>query len=216
MKAIYLFNLLLFLSCFVFSISLTTNNASGLFENLFGGPKPSENRTSPYAPPPSTTLEKGFSLYKDPLLGITIQYPSLGWQKNTTTAGVVFIKSNQTVTTTVYTIGVSVQNLDPRINTLEQYARTAVASFRPIHGFELVEYNKSATLAGLPAHKVTISAPYGSVIYMKTSTYLAMKGSTGYSLSYAVADSDKTRVDRAFKAEIPTFQKMLNSFHIMS
>ena len=58
-------------------------------------------------------------------------------------------------TPAIFIFTATVGTLEPKIRIPEQFVRAGAAPFRSVPGFE-----KGATLAGLPAHKVTLIIPY--------------------------------------------------------
>jgi hypothetical protein len=157
----------------------------------------------------------GYSLYEDPLLGIALRHPS-DWQQDVTDKSVSFSKTDDSSTPTMFFFTASVDTLEPKIRTLDQFVRAGVAPYREISGFELTEYDKGATLAGLPAHKVTFYIPYQNVAFSKIVSYFAMLNNTGYGIAYQVSNPEKEELDTLLDSELPTFQRMTNSFQIIS
>jgi hypothetical protein len=157
----------------------------------------------------------GFLLYEDPLLGIELRYPS-DWQKDITDKSVSFSKTDASNVLTIFIFTATVDTLDPNIMTLDQFVRAGVAPFREISGFELTEYDKGATLAGLPAHKVTFVMPYQDVAFSKTISYFAMINNTGYGIAYQVSSTEKEELDILLDSQLPTFQRMADSFQIIT
>src|SRR5919106_4663716 len=131
----------------------------------------------------------GYSLYEDPLLGIRLHYPS-DWQQDVTDKSVSFSKTDVSNTPAIFIFTATVDTLEPKIMTLDQFVRAGVAPFREVPGFELMEYDKGATLAGLPAHKVTLIIPYQDAAFSKTVSYFAMINNTGYSVAYHVSSTE--------------------------
>ena len=161
------------------------------------------------------STEGGYSLYEDPLLGIVLRYPS-DWQEDVTDKSVSFSKIDDSSTPTMFIFTATVDTLEPKIRTLEQFVRAGVAPYREISGFELTEYDKGATLAGLPAHKVTFYIPYQNVAYSKIVSYFAMLNNTGYGIAFQVSNPEKEKLDTLLNSKLPTFQRMTNSFQIVS
>jgi hypothetical protein len=157
----------------------------------------------------------GFLLYEDPLLGIELRYPS-DWQKDITDKSVSFSKTDASNMLTIFIFTATVDTLDPNIMTLDQFVRAGVAPFREISGFELTEYDKGATLAGLPAHKVTFVMPYQDAAFSKTISYFAMINNTGYGIAYQVSSTEKEELDILLDSQLPTFQRMADSFQIIT
>jgi hypothetical protein len=157
----------------------------------------------------------GYSLYEDPLLGIVLRYPS-DWQQDVTDKSVSFSKTDVSDTPTMFIFTATVDTLEPKIMTLDQFVRAGVAPYREISGFELTEYDKGAILAGLPAHKVTFYIPYQNVAFSKIVSYFAMINNTGYGIAYQVSNPEKEELDMLLNSELPTFQRMTNSFQIIS
>ena len=157
----------------------------------------------------------GFLLYEDPLLGIKLRYPS-DWQQDITDKSVSFSKTDATNMLTIFIFTATVDTLDPNIMTLDQFVRAGVAPFREISGFELTEYDKGATLAGLPAHKVTFVMPYQDAAFSKTISYFAMINNTGYGIAYQVSSTEKEELDILLDSQLPTFQRMADSFQIIT
>jgi hypothetical protein len=157
----------------------------------------------------------GFLLYEDPLLGIKLRYPS-DWQQDITDKSVSFSKTDATNMLTIFIFTATVDTLDPNIMTLDQFVRAGVAPFREISGFELTEYDKGATLAGLPAHKVTFVMPYQDAAFSKTISYFAMVNNTGYGIAYQVSSNEKEELDILLDSQLPTFQRMADSFQIIT
>lgn len=157
----------------------------------------------------------GYSLYEDPLLGIALRHPS-EWQQDVTDKSVSFSKTDNSSTPTMFIFTATVDTLEPKIRTLDQFVRAGVAPYREISGFELTEYDKGATLAGLPAHKVTFYIPYQNVAFSKIVSYFAMLNNTGYGIAYQVSNPEKEELDTLLNSELPTFQRMTNSFQIIS
>ena len=85
----------------------------------------------------------------------------------------------------------AVDTLEPKITSLDQFVRAGVGPYREVAGFELTEYDKGATLAGLPAHKVTFVMPYQDLAFSKTISYFAMMNNTGYGISYLVSSTKR-------------------------
>jgi hypothetical protein len=71
-------------------------------------------------------------------------------------------------------------------------------------------------LAGLPAYKVTFVIPYQDVAFSKTISYFALKNNTGYGVSYQVSSTEKEELDILLNSQLPTFQRMVDSFQIMA
>ena len=157
----------------------------------------------------------GFLLYEDPLLGIKLRYPS-DWQKDITDKSVSFSKTDASNMLTIFIFTATVDTLDPNIMTLDQFVRAGVAPFREISGFELTEYDKGATLSGLPAHKVTFVMPYQDAAFSKTISYFAMINNTGYGIAYQVSSTEKEELDILLDSQLPTFQRMADSFQIIT
>lgn len=157
----------------------------------------------------------GFLLYEDPLLGIKLRYPS-DWQQDITDKSVSFSKTDASNMLTIFIFTATVDTLDPSIMTLDQFVRAGVAPFREISGFELTEYDKGATLAGLPAHKVTFVMPYQDAAFSKTISYFAMINNTGYGIAYQVSSTEKEELDILLDSQLPTFQRMADSFQIIT
>jgi hypothetical protein len=157
----------------------------------------------------------GFLLYEDPLLGIILRYPS-DWQQDITDKSVSFSKTDASNMLTIFIFTATVDTLDPNIMTLDQFVRAGVAPFREISGFELTEYDKGATLAGLPAHKVTFVMPYQDAAFSKTISYFAMINNTGYGIAYQVSSTEKEELDMLLDSQLPTFQRMADSFQIIT
>jgi hypothetical protein len=157
----------------------------------------------------------GFLLYEDPLLGIKLRYPS-DWQQDITDKSVSFSKTDASNMLTIFIFTATVDTLDPNIMTLDQFVRAGVAPFREISGFELTEYDKGATLAGLPAHKVTFVMPYQDAAFSKTISYFAMINNTGYGIAYQVSSTEKEELDILLDSQLPTFQRMADSFQIIT
>jgi hypothetical protein len=157
----------------------------------------------------------GFLLYEDPLLGIKLRYPS-DWQQDITDKSVSFSKTDASNMITIFIFTATVDTLDPKIMTLDQFVRAGVAPFREISGFELTEYDKGATLAGLPAHKVTFVMPYQDAAFSKTISYFAMINNTGYGIAYQVSSTEKEELDILLDSQLPTFQRMADSFQIIT
>lgn len=157
----------------------------------------------------------GFLLYEDPLLGIELRYPS-DWQKDITDKSVSFSKTDASNMLTIFIFTATVDTLDPNIMTLDQFVRAGVAPFREISGFELTEYDKGATLSGLPAHKVTFVMPYQDAAFSKTISYFAMINNTGYGIAYQVSSTEKGELDILLDSQLPTFQRMADSFQIIT
>jgi hypothetical protein len=116
----------------------------------------------------------------------------------------------------IFIFTATVDTLEPKIRTLDQFVRAGVGPFRDVTGFELMEYDKGATLAGLPAHKVTLIIPYQDAVFAKTVSYFAMINNTGYSIAYQVSSIEKEELDRLLNLQLPTFQRMVNSFQILT
>lgn len=157
----------------------------------------------------------GFSLYEDPLLGIRLSYPS-DWQQDVTDKSVSFSIPDTSSTPVIFIFTATVDTLEPKIRTLDQFVRAGVGPFRDVTGFELIEYNKGSTLAGLPAHKVTLIIPYQDTTFSKTVSYFAMINNTGYSIAYQVSSIEKEELDRLLNLQLPTFQRMVSSFRILT
>ena len=157
----------------------------------------------------------GFLVYEDPLLGIKLRYPS-DWQQDITDKSVSFSKTDASNMLTIFIFTATVDTLDPSIMTLDQFVRAGVAPFREISGFELTEYDKGATLAGLPAHKVTFVMPYQDAAFSKTISYFAMINNTGYGIAYQVSSNEKEELDILLDSQLPTFQRMADSFQIIT
>lgn len=157
----------------------------------------------------------GFLSYEDPLLGIKLRYPS-DWQQDITDKSVSFSKTDSSNMLTIFIFTATVDTLDPNIMTLDQFVRAGVAPFREISGFELTEYDKGATLAGLPAHKVTFVMPYQDAAFLKTISYFAMVNNTGYGIAYQVSSTEKEELDILLDSQLPTFQRMADSFQIIT
>jgi hypothetical protein len=157
----------------------------------------------------------GFLLYEDPLLGIKLRYPS-DWQQDITDKSVSFSKTDASNMLTIFIFTATVDTLEPKIMTLDQFVRAGVAPFRETSGFELTEYDKGATLAGLPAHKVTFVMPYQDVAFSKTISYFAMVNNTGYGIAYQVSSTEKEKLDILLDSQLPTFERMADSFQIVT
>lgn len=158
---------------------------------------------------------EGFSFYEDPLLGIRLRYPS-DWQQDVTDKSVSFSKTDVSNMPTIAIFTAAVDTLEPKITSLDQFVRAGVGQYREVAGFELTEYDKGATLAGLPAHKVTFVMPYQDAAFSKTISYFAMINNTGYGISYLVSSTEKEQLDTLLNSQLSTFQTMANSFEIIS
>ena len=200
---------------FVVLGSITTQNSPLLYEELFGFDELSLQMDIQNTIEPISLNSGGFLLYEDPLLGIELRYPS-DWQRDITEKSVSFSKTDASDILNIFIFTATVDTLDPDITTLNQFVRAGVAPFRDISGFELTEYDKRATLAGLPAHKVTFVMPYQDVAFSKTISYFAMKNNTGYGVSYQVSSTEKEELDILVNSQLPTFQRMVDSFQIMA
>lgn len=158
---------------------------------------------------------EGFSFYEDPLLGIRLRYPS-DWQQDVTDKSVSFSKTDVSNMPTIAIFTAAVDTLEPKITSLDQFVRAGVGPYREVTGFELTEYDKGATLAGLPAHKVTFVMPYQDAAFSKTISYFAMINNTGYGISYLVSSTEKEQLDTLLNSQLSTFQTMADSFEIIS
>lgn len=162
--------------------------------------------------------EQEWLTYEDPFLGIKIQHPS-DWTKNATASSISFNKldTGQNLGLGVYALAISLMDLQPGDDKrLDQMVRETIGTLREFPGFELIEYSKTATLAGLPAYKVTWVAPYEDLFFLKIVNYFVIKDNTGYIVSYTVFDQKKDNLDKALQSQLPTFQKMVDSFAIVS
>src|SRR5918995_124282 len=158
---------------------------------------------------------EGFSFYEDPLLGIRLRYPS-DWQQDVTDKSVSFSKTDDSNMPTIAIFTAAVDTLEPKITSLDQFVRAGVGPYREVAGFELTEYDKGATLAGLPAHKVTFVIPYQDATFSKTISYFAMINNTGYGISYLVSSTEKEELEILLDSQLPTFQRMADSFQIIT
>ena len=127
-----------------------------------------------------------------------------------------FSKTDTSNTPAIFIFTATVDKLEPKIRTLDQFVRAGVGPFREFAGFELVEYDKGATLAGLPPHKVTLIIPYQDATFSKTVSYFAMINNTGYSIAYQVSSIEKEELDRLLNLQLPTFHRMADSFQILT
>ncbi len=200
---------------FFLSDGIATLTPTSGYEKLFGLEEFSLLVDTQNAIQPISLNSGGFLLYEDPLLGIQLRYPS-DWQKDVTEKSVSFSRTDTSDVPTVFIFTATVDALEPRIVTLNQFVRAGVAPFRDISGFELMEYDKGATLAGLPAHKVTFVMPYQDVAFSKTTSYFAMTNNTGYGIAFQVASTEKEKLDVLLDSQLPTFQRMVDSFQIIT
>lgn len=201
-----------------FSFSGTVNNQTSavlLYEKIFGHESFSHYTYIQNTQEPISQNSGGFSLYEDPLLGIRLHYPS-DWQQDVTDKSVSFSKTDVSNAPAIFIFTATVDTLEPKIMTLDQFVRAGVAPFREVPGFELMEYDKGATLAGLQAHKVTLIIPYQDAAFSKTVSYFAMINNTGYSVAYQVSSTEKEELDMLLNLELPTFQRMADSFQILT
>jgi hypothetical protein len=99
---------------------------------------------------------------------------------------------------------------------LDRMVRDTIGPLRQFPEFKLIEYSKTATLAGLPTYKITWVAPYEDILFLKIVNYFVIKENTGYAVSYAVIDQKKDTLEKTLQSQMPTFQKMLESFKIVS
>jgi hypothetical protein len=202
-----------------FSFLGTVNNQTPasalLYEKIFGHESLSRYTYIQNTQEPISQNSGGFLLYEDPLLGIRLRYPS-DWQQDVTDKSVSFSKIDSLNTPAIFIFTATVDTLEPKIRTLDQFVRAGVGPFREVAGFELEEYDKGATLAGLPAHKVTLIIPYQDATFSKTVSYFAMINNTGYSIAYQVSSIEKEELDRLLNLQLPTFQRMADSFQILT
>src|SRR5918994_1743334 len=200
---------------FVVLGSMTIQISPPLYEELFGFDELSLHMDIQNTIESISLNPGGFLLYEDPLLGIQLRYPS-DWQQDITDKSVSFSKTDASNMLTIFIFTATVDTLDPSIMTLDQFVRAGVAPFREISGFELTEYDKGATLAGLPAHKVTFVMPYQDAAFSKTISYFAMINNTGYGIAYQVSSTEKEELDILLDSQLPTFQRMADSFQIIT
>ena len=209
--------LLLLLPHFSFlgNVNNQTPASALLYEKIFGHEGCSCYTYIQNTQEPISQNSGGFLLYEDPLLGIRLLYPS-DWQQDVTDKSVSFSKTDTSNIPAIFIFTATVDTLESKIRTLDQFVRAGVGPFREVSGFELVEYDKGATLAGLPAHKVTLIIPYQDATFSKTVSYFAMINNTGYSIAYQVSSTEKDELDRLLNLQLPTFQRMANSFQILT
>jgi hypothetical protein len=68
----------------------------------------------------------------------------------------------------------------------------------------------------MPAHKVTLIISYQDAAFSKTVSYFAMINNTGYSIAYQVSSIEKEELDMLLNLQLPTFQRMTDSFQILT
>jgi hypothetical protein len=158
--------------------------------------------------------EQEWITYEDPFLGIKVQHPS-DWTKNITTESTVGFYKMEIQPPGFYTMSIRVEDLQPGNNKLDTVIRDTLGPMRDEAGFELVEYNRTATLAGIPAYKIAWIAPYDSILFFKVVNHFAIKDNIGYTVSFTVIDPKKENLDKALQSQMPTFQRMLSSFAIV-
>ncbi len=164
---------------------------------------------------PTSENSGGLSLYEDPLLGLKLRYPS-DWQQDITERSVSFSKIDESQPPNIFIFTATVDTLEPKIMVLDQFVRAGVSPFREVPGFELINYDKGAMLAGLPAHKVTFVMPDQNVSFSKTISYFAMVNNTGYGVAYQVSSVEKEKLDMLLNTQLSTFERMVDSFQILS
>jgi hypothetical protein len=58
--------------------------------------------------------------------------------------------------------------------------------------------------------------PYQDVAFSKTISYFAMINNTGYGIAYQVSSTEKEELDILLDSQLPTFQRMADSFQIIT
>ena len=151
-----------------------------------------------------TPTQQQFQIYRSPNLGISIQYPS-DWQLIEESKDKLnFVKQKGFVT-----VDLNTENLDPSDTTLSGYANTRVTELRTQRpDFQLIDYETIIISNDKQAQKVIYS--FTREEDGKTNKVMRIwTGNEGklYTLAY-IAESSQ------YDQFLPTFQKMVDSFHI--
>ena len=152
-----------------------------------------------------------FKSYEDPILGVSIQYPS-DWIITTEKNHIRFNPPESYKPLPLQAFIVSVESLAPTITSLDQYVREKYSSSRtPDMNFSVSD----STLQGIPAKKIVSTA--SEVLLSKSMDIVMIKDRTVYILDYfsGTSATNKAEVEQHFDSLLPTAQKMIDSFKVL-
>ena len=153
-----------------------------------------------------------FKSYEDPILGVSIQYPS-DWTVSEENDKVHFSVPESYKPLTVQEFIIEVNSLAPTITSLDQYIREKYSSQRGEEGKSLSV--SDSTLQGIPAKKIVSTT--SEVLLSKSMDIVMIKDRAAYVLKYysGYSTTDKAAVEQHFDSLLPTAQKMIDSFKVL-
>lgn len=153
-----------------------------------------------------------FTIYRSPVYGIQLQYPS-DWEKqengttqDTQTDVVTFLSP---VVNSNANLDITVDNIsDEKGILLTQYANQSIADLKQsLTNLKLIEStSKGVVIAGIPAYKTVYTSSDGNTI-LQTMEIGMIKGDKVYVLTYEAPVQEYSKY-------LPIIQKMIDSFQI--
>jgi hypothetical protein len=148
-----------------------------------------------------------FKSYEDPILGVSIQYPS-DWTVSEEKDAVGFSPPESCKSLPLQGLTIDVNSLAPTITSLDQYIREKYSSQRGKEGVSLSL--SDFTIQGIPAKKIVGTSDQPNLsLFVRWMDVVMIKDRTAYVLDYHLgfSNTSKAAVEQHFDSLLPTVQK---------
>jgi tetratricopeptide (TPR) repeat protein len=148
-----------------------------------------------------------FLIYKNPIYGIQMQYPST-WIK-VANQGHEIVRFISPPGRAHASLGIIVRTDASQLIPLQVYVNAGIDVLKKIFsGFNLISSNVT-TLGGVPAQKMVYTADMSSGLKLKFLQYFAIRDNTSYVITSGTLPGD-------FATYLPTLQRMISSLSFIS